>query len=59
VIFGPILAKLEVYSAEEAIYRGLVVEGLRNIARGESGRNVQDQMVASLPPKVAAKMLAA
>jgi chemotaxis protein MotA len=59
VIFGPILAKLEVYSADEAIYRELVVEGLTNIARGESGRNVQDQMVASLPPKVAAKMLAA
>ncbi len=41
------------------IYRELVVEGLRNIARGESSRNVQDQMVASLPPKIAEKMLAA
>lgn len=59
VIFGPILTKLEGYSADEVIYRELVVEGLRNIARGESGRNVQDQMVASLPPKVAQKLLAA
>ncbi|MYM53732.1 motility protein A [Thalassovita mangrovi] len=59
VIFGPILAKLETYSADEVIYRELVVEGLRNIARGESSRNVQDQMVASLPPKIAEKMLAA
>lgn len=59
VIFGPILAKLEVYSADEVIYRELVVEGLKNIARGESGRSVQDQMVAALPPKVAAKMMAA
>ena len=59
VIFGPILTKLEGYSAEEVIYRELVVEGLRNIARGESGRNVQDQLVAALPPKVAQKLLAA
>lgn len=59
VVFGPILSKLETYSADEVIYRDLVVEGLRNISRGESGRNVQDQMVASLPPKVAQKLLAA
>ena len=59
VIFGPILSKLQTYSADEVIYRELVVEGLRNIAKGESGRNVQDQMVASLPPKIAEKLLAA
>lgn len=59
VIFGPILSKLETYSADEVIYRELVVEGLRNIAKGESGRNVQDQMVASLPPKLAEKLMAA
>ena len=59
VIFGPILSKLETYSADETIYRELVVAGLRNIAKGESGRAVQDQMVASLPPKVAEKLLAA
>lgn len=59
VIFGPILSKMEGYSAEEVIYRDLVIEGLRNISRGESGRNVQDQMVAVLPPKVQEKMLAA
>ncbi|MFY0682374.1 MAG: MotA/TolQ/ExbB proton channel family protein [Thalassovita sp.] len=59
VVFGPILSKLELYGKEEAIYRELVVEGLRNIAKGESGRNVQDQMVASLPPKLAQKLLAA
>lgn len=59
VLFGPILAKLESYSAAEAIYRDMVVEGLRNIARGESGRNIQDQMVAVLPPKTQAKLMAA
>ena len=59
VIFGPILSKMEGYSLEETLYRELVIEGLRNISRGESGRNVQDQMVAVLPPKVQEKMLAA
>ncbi len=59
VLFGPILSKLEGYSAAETIYRGMVLEGLRNIARGESGRNVQEQMVAALPPKVQAQLLAA
>ncbi|NHQ75555.1 flagellar motor protein PomA [Roseovarius gahaiensis] len=59
VIFGPILAKLEGYSAVEVQYRDMVVAGLRNIARGESGRNVQEQMVAVLPPKVQSKLMAA
>jgi chemotaxis protein MotA len=38
------------------IYREMVIEGLRNIARGESGRNVQEQLLANLPPKAQAKM---
>lgn len=59
VIFGPILAKLEGYTEVEAQYRDMVVAGLRNIARGESGRNVQEQMVAVLPPKVQSKLMAA
>jgi len=59
VLFGPILAKLESYSAAEVVYRDMVIAGLRNIARGESGRTVQEQMVAGLPPKVQAKLLAA
>lgn len=59
VIFGPILAKLEGYSSVEVQYRDMVVAGLRNIARGESGRNVQEQMVAVLPPKLQSKLMAA
>jgi len=59
VLFGPILSKLEGYSAAEVIYREMILQGLRNISRGESGRNVQDQMVAILPPKAQAKMMAA
>ena len=59
VIFGPILAKLEGYTESEVVYRDMVIEGLRNIARGESGRNVQELMVATMPPKMQEKLMAA
>jgi len=59
VLFMPMLVKLEGYTAYELIYHDLVVIGLRNIARGESPRNIQDQMVANLPPKMQAKLEAA
>ncbi|MEZ5676853.1 chemotaxis protein MotA [Thalassovita litoralis] len=59
VLFGPILSKLESYSAAETVYREMVLAGLRNITRGETGRNVQEQMVAVMPPKLQAKLLAA
>jgi chemotaxis protein MotA len=56
---GPVLSKLEGYTASETAYRDMVLAGLRNIAKGESGRNVQEQMVAVLPPKLQTKLLAA
>lgn len=59
VIFGPILAKLEGYSIDEVTYREMVLEGLRGIARGESPRTVQDQMVTVLPPAEQARLEAA
>jgi chemotaxis protein MotA len=56
IMFMPMLIKLEGYTTYETTYRELVVIGLRNIARGESPRNIQDQMVANLPPKMQAKL---
>lgn len=56
VLFGPMNTKLEGYTGDEVVYREMVIEGLRNIARGESGRNVQEQLLANLPPKAQAKM---
>ena len=56
VLFMPLLTKLEGYTQYEAVYREMVVTGLRNIARGESPRNIQDQMVANLAPKIQEKM---
>lgn len=59
VLFLPMLTKMEGYTTTEVLYREMVIEGLRNIARGESGRSVQEQMVATLPPKMQMKMMAA
>lgn len=59
VLFGPMLTKLEGYTDAEIIYRELVIEGLRSIAQGESGRNIQDQLVTALPPKEQLKIEAA
>jgi chemotaxis protein MotA len=53
------LTKLEGYTDYEVTYREMVITGLRNIARGESPRNIQDQMVANLPPKMQEKLEAA
>jgi chemotaxis protein MotA len=59
VVFMPMLIKLEGFTTYEVVYREMVVLGLRNIARGESPRNIQDQMLANLPPKMQAKLEAA
>lgn len=59
IMFAPMLTKLEGCSAYEAVYREMVVEGLRNIARGESPRNIQDRLLSNLPPKLQEKPAAA
>ena len=55
-IFMPIVTKLEGYSAHELLYREMVVMGLKYISRGESPRNITDQLVANLPPKMQAQL---
>ncbi len=59
ILFMPMLIKLEGFTTYEVTYREMVVTGLRNISRGESPRNIQDQMVANLAPKEQAKLEAA
>ncbi|MDG1788988.1 MAG: MotA/TolQ/ExbB proton channel family protein, partial [Paracoccaceae bacterium] len=59
VLFMPMLTKLENYSSYEVVYRQTVILGLRGIARGESPRNMQDQMVSLLAPKAQEKFEAA
>ena len=52
--FAPIVGKLSTI-LYEIVYREIVLEGLRGIARSESPRNIQDQMAAALPPKLQSK----
>ena len=58
LFFGPMLSKLEALSEGETVYREMVVAGLRNIARGEPTRSIQEQMVAAMPPKMQEKLTA-
>src|SRR6056300_867142 len=55
VMFMPMAKKLEGFTEFEVNYRKFVLEGLRGIARSDSPRNIQDQMAATLPPKLQAK----
>jgi len=59
IMFAPMVTKLEGYTAYETTYREMVVMGLRDIARGESPRNIQDMMLSNLPPKMQEKLAAA
>ena len=56
VMFMPMQTTLEANTAYEATYRDMVVMGLRNIARDESPRNIQDQMLANFPPAIQEKL---
>jgi chemotaxis protein MotA len=59
VLFMPMRTALENYTAAEITYRGMVITGLQNIARSESPRNIQDELIANLPPAAQAKLEAA
>ena len=59
VLFGPIYTKMQSRTAEELEYRAIVLEGLRGIARGESPRLIEDQLLAALEPPVQEKLRAA
>ncbi len=59
VIFLPMKLSLEQNSAKEVMYREMVITALRSISRGESPRNIQDQLLANLPPKIQEKIEAA
>jgi chemotaxis protein MotA len=59
VIFGPFLTKMQARTDAELEYRTLVIEGLRGIARGDSPRLIEDQLIAALEPPVQEKLRAA
>ena len=55
IVVQPMLTKLEYFTEHEVVYREMILAGLRSISRGESPRNIQDQMAAALPPKLQSK----
>ena len=59
VIFLPMKLTLEQNTAKEIVFREMIVTALRAISRGESPRNIQDQLLANLPPKQQEKIEAA
>ena len=59
VIFLPMKITLEQNTAKEVVFREMIVTALRAISRGESPRNIQDQLLANLPPKQQEKIEAA
>ena len=59
VLFMPLGTVLENYTAEEVVYREMVIIGLQNIARSESPRNIQDALAANLAPAAQTKLEAA
>lgn len=59
VIFLPMKLTLEQNTAKEVMYREMVITSLRCISRGESPRNISDQLLGNLPPKLKEKLEAA
>ena len=51
LVFGPMLAKMEYNTDLEVKYRKIVIDGLRFIARGESPRNIQENLASNLSLK--------
>lgn len=51
VLWNPFAKKLKVKSHEEVILKGMVVEGLLSIQKGDSPVMIQEKLLAVLPPK--------
>ena len=59
--FVPFLGSYHLFDWDEINFaecaREMIITGLQFISRGESPRNIQDQLVANLPPKEKQKLL--
>ncbi len=52
LIFGPVAAKLKTRSAEEVLFRSLVLEGVLAITAGDNPRVVEQKLNAFLAPNI-------
>ena len=51
IIFGPISAKLKLYSAKEVLAKRMIVEGIMSIQSGDNPRIVETKLSVFLSPK--------
>jgi len=52
IIFGPISAKLKVYSSKEVLAKRMIIEGIMSIQSGDNPRIVEHKLSVFLPPKM-------
>ena len=52
IIFGPISAKLKVYSSKEVLAKRMIIEGIMSIQSGDNPRIVEHKLSVFLPPKL-------
>ena len=52
IIFGPISAKLKVYSSKEVLVKRMIIEGIMSIQSGDNPRIVAHKLSVFLPPKL-------
>ena len=52
IIFGPISAKLKVYSSKEILAKRMIIEGIMSIQSGDNPRIVEHKLSVFLSPKV-------
>lgn len=57
VLWNPFAKKLKVKSHEEALVKGMIVEGLLSIQKGDSPMMIKEKLLAVLPPKKQAEVL--
>jgi chemotaxis protein MotA len=51
LVFNPMAAKLKNRSKEEVLVRGMILEGILCISKGENPRIIEEKLNSYLPPK--------
>ncbi len=51
LVFNPMAGKLKTRSQEEVLLRGMILEGVLSISRGENPRIIEEKLSSFLPPK--------
>ena len=52
ILFGPVSAKLKIYSQKEVLAKRMIIEGIMSIQSGDNPRIVEHKLSVFLSPKV-------